>query len=133
MQKVFIASLSIFLVMTVAGCKLQRLELARNAQTELIGVTKNYILGCAGVPHRKAKEGSTEFLTYVSGGDSVGSGTYSSSGSGSVFGTLFSQRRYCEVTFVIYNDLVTRVNYTGRTGGLLTQGEQCGFVLQNCL
>jgi hypothetical protein len=27
---------------------------------------------------------------------------------------------------------VSRVNYVGPTGGLLTGGEQCAFAVQNC-
>ena len=30
------------------------------------------------------------------------------------------------------NGYVSRVNYSGPTGGLITEGEQCAFAVQNC-
>ena len=42
-------------------------------------------------------------------------------------------RRYCEATFVLKDGMVQQVNYQGRTGGLLTKGEQCGFIVENCV
>jgi hypothetical protein len=73
-----------------------------------------------------------EFLTYAGGGDSVGyvGGGAGSSGGG---GVIALNKRYCEVTFVLRNGIVEKVNYSGRTGGLITKGEQCGFVVENCL
>ncbi len=46
---------------------------------------------------------------------------------------MSSQRRYCEVTFVLDNGVVKKVNYQGRTGGLISKGEQCAFVVENCV
>lgn len=37
------------------------------------------------------------------------------------------------MTFVIDEDKVIKVNYAGRTGGYATAGEQCAFVVQNCV
>jgi hypothetical protein len=36
------------------------------------------------------------------------------------------------VNIVMTNGVVSEVNYTGPTGGLLTQGEQCAYAVQNC-
>jgi hypothetical protein len=56
-------------------------------------------------------------------------------GSASTLGSGFgvSSRRYCTVNVVVSAGRVSRVNYSGPTGGLLTAGEQCAFAVQNCL
>jgi hypothetical protein len=40
--------------------------------------------------------------------------------------------RYCNVSVVMADGRVSRINYTGPTGGALTGGEQCAFAVQNC-
>lgn len=119
----------------LAGCastKFGRANLAERAKVELIGKSKKDILICAGVPTRSQQAKNMEFMTYYSGGDSniyMADGADSSAGGG----TVFAKKRYCEVTFVLRDEIVEKVNYSGRTGGLITEGEQCAFVLQNCL
>jgi hypothetical protein len=119
----------------LAGCastKFGRADLAERAKVELIGKSKKDILMCAGVPVRSEQAENMEFMTYYSGGDSdayIAGGAGSSAGGGAVS----VKKRYCEVTFILRNGIVEKVNYAGRTGGLITEGEQCAFVLQNCL
>lgn len=114
------------------GCAAQqRAETAKRAQTELVGISKGDLLACAGAPIRTASSGDTEVFTYVGGGDSVIAGGGGASSAGGGVATV--QRRYCEVTFVIRSGRVEKVNYAGRTGGLVTEGEQCAFVVQNCI
>jgi len=119
----------------LAGCastKFSRADLAERAKVELIGKSKKDILICAGAPVRSQQAENMEFMTYYSGGDSnayVVGGADSSTGGGAVS----VKKRYCEVTFVLRDGMVEKVNYAGRTGGLITEGEQCAFVLQNCL
>ena len=93
---------------------------------------KAEVLACAGAPVRSAVADDVEVLTYVGGGDSrsVATGT---GGYGVGVAGVATQRRYCEVTFLLRNGVVEKVNYAGRTGGLATRGEQCAFVLENCL
>ena len=117
------------------GCcgAFHRAEVATQAQTALIGMTKKELYLCAGVPARREIVEEYEFLTYLGGGDSTGIGFGGLVSSGAALGTVSTQHRYCEVTFVLDNGNVQRVNYQGRTGGLITQGEQCSFVVENCL
>jgi len=128
--------LPLFLVaMALSGCadnKFHRAEVAQRAQTSLIGMKRKDLLACAGVPVRQAKDGDSEFFTYVGGGDTVGAaaGVASAPAGGAVF---VSKHRYCEVTFVLENGVVQKVNYAGRTGGFATAGEQCAYVVQNCV
>lgn len=123
---------SVALLPGCASTKFGRADLSERAKTELIGKSKKDILMCAGVPIRSQQTENMEFMTYYSGGDSDayvagGAGSYAGGGAVSV------KKRYCEVTFVLSDGVVEKVNYAGRTGGLITEGEQCAFVLQNCL
>lgn len=129
------AWVSLVIAALLAGCastKFGRADLAERAKVGLIGKSKKDILMCAGVPVRSEQAENMEFMTYYSGGDSdayVAGGAGSSAGGGAVS----VKKRYCEVTFILSNGIVEKVNYAGRTGGLITEGEQCAFVLQNCL
>jgi hypothetical protein len=131
-----------------AGCAVQRAEVARDAQSKMIGLSKEQVLACMGPPASRMAEGSTEVWSYNSGnGQVVTSGSsYSNSqatitggagyatGNATTFGSGFStsSRRYCTVNVAMTDGRVSRINYVGPTGGLLTQGEQCAFVVQNC-
>lgn len=70
-----------------------------------------------------------EVLTYSGGGDSVTT-AWATSYDSAIGKTA---RRYCEASFVLENEVVTKVNYSGRTGGWATKGEQCAFIVENCL
>ena len=48
-------------------------------------------------------------------------------------GTAVSSNRFCNVNIVMTAGLVSAVNYTGPTGGLLTAGEQCAFAVNACV
>ena len=107
--------------------------MAKRAKKEMIGMSKFNLLACTGVPMRSAVAHGVEYLTYEGGGDTDGYASVHPSGYGRYTGSYSSDRLYCEVTFVLQNDAVVKINYSGRTGGLLTKGEQCAFVVENCL
>ena len=131
------------------GCSLQRAQIANEAQTKLIGLTKEQVLGCMGVPQGKAAEGATEVWSYgsgdgrttistfggsttnasVTGGPNHASGSATTSGSGLGVAT----QRSCTVQVVMTDGRVSRVNYAGPTGGVLTKGEQCAYAVENCV
>lgn len=133
----------------VSGCAIQRAQVAHDARSKLIGMSKEEILACMGAPNRKAAEGATEVWSYASGDGRttvVGSGTShtdvsvsgnqnSASGTASTAQTSFltSRQRYCTVNIAMTDGHVSRVNYIGPTGDLLTAGEQCAFAVQNCV
>ena len=129
------ALMLIVIASLLAGCassKFGRADLAERAKVELIGKSKEAILMCAGVPVRSQQVENMEFMTYYGGGDSD---AFFAGGAGSFAGggVVSVKKRYCEVTFILKNGVVEKVNYSGRTGGLITNSEQCAFVLQNCL
>lgn len=103
-----------------SGCAvMKRVDIADNAKSELVGLSKTDLLSCAGVPVRSETVGDMEFLTYVSESDKL---------------TLFRRgKRYCEVTFTLKNGIVENVSYAGNTGGRFTKGEQCAYILESCM
>jgi hypothetical protein len=126
--------LAVLTLLLLPGCaKFQRAETARRGQTELIGISKKDLFLCAGVPLRQERVEDLEFLSYSGGGDTVGVGVATATSSSTAAGVSSCHRRYCEVTFVLKDGKVMKVNYSGRTGGLATKGEQCAFVVENCL
>ena len=118
----------------LCGCAaIQRVEIASRAQTELVGMSKKDLLLCAGVPLRQERVEDLEFLSFAGGGDLVGSTFATGTSPSSAVAVGKSTHRYCEATFVLKNGIVQKVNYQGRTGGLLTKGEQCAFIVENCV
>jgi hypothetical protein len=133
-----------------ANPAVQRSQVAQDAQDKMIGLKKEQVLACMGIPANKATEGATEVWSYNSGSGKVVGGSFgSSTTNGSVtssipgyatgqantvgLGVGVASRRFCTVNVVMTNGLVTKVNYVGPTGGLLTPGEQCAFAVQNCV
>lgn len=110
------AAVSLIIILIVAGCsnarRTERAELAQRAKTELVGLTKIELLTCAGVPVRSTTEGDFEFMSYGSG--------YGWGGS-------------CVVTFVLQDDSVKTISYSGRTGRHGQTGEHCAYSVANCL
>ncbi len=107
--------MALVVALLVASCStIQRAELAERARTELLGLSKDNLLACAGVPDKHLATRDREYLTYVVERDDVSG-------------------RFCAATFVLKDSRVEAVAYRGQTGGLLTAGEQCGYVVQNCL
>ena len=80
-----------------------------------------------GPPADRMTVGQTEVWSYQSGnGQTVGS-VFASGGSGFASGFGVTEQRFCKVNIVMTKGEVSEVNYSGPTGGLLTQGEQCAF------
>jgi hypothetical protein len=112
----------------LAGCSIQRAQVANEAQNKMIGLSKEQILACMGPPANRASEGATEVWSYNSGN---GQTTAVVSGS-QTFATAISTQRFCTVNVAMTNGYVSAVNYLGPTGGLITAGEQCAFAVQGC-
>jgi hypothetical protein len=121
----------------VSSCSYQRAEVAADAKSKMIGMSREQVLACMGAPSQHAIVGETEVWSYPSGGDthtfSTASGSVDAAGNANAFGSSYSQHRYCVVNVVMTGDRVSAVNYTGRTGGWATHGEQCAFAVQNCI
>jgi len=132
MKSVRIA-LGISVLFVSGACAIQRADVAHNAQAQMIGLSKENVLACMGPPLNKAAEGQTEVWSYTSGNGRVqSSAVVTGDTSYSVTGIAVTTQRYCNIDIVMTNGVVSRVNYSGPTGGLLTPGEQCAFAVQNC-
>jgi len=64
----------------------------------------------------------------------VASGAATGAYSGQSTSTSFSRttNRYCIVNIVMRDGAVSAINYSGNTGGVLTQGSECAYAVQNC-
>jgi hypothetical protein len=67
--------------------------------------------------------------------DTFGTASAFSGGYGyaTAFGSSVTTARFCKVDVVFNGSRVARVNYSGPTGGLLTEGEQCAYAVSNCV
>ena len=142
----------LILCSALGGCAVQRAVVAHSAQEKMVGLSKEQILACMGPPGQKMAEGATEVWSYNTGNDhvtAIGTGyaqtngsingqrtgsSYSATGSSTTtsLSTATASRRFCNVNVVINEGVVSRVNYSGATGGILTGGEQCAFAVENC-
>ncbi|CAJ3968040.1 Uncharacterised protein [Burkholderia pseudomallei] len=157
----FLLGLGMVAIMSLSGCAIERAQTAASAQSGMLGLSSGEILACMGIPQAKATEGNVEVWRYDSGNgrtDSFSNG-YSNTISNAAgtaettrigntiyaagaaagnsqtnsFGHSMSRRRSCTVSIVMTNGIVSRVNYSGPTGGLLTKGEQCAYAVENCI
>ncbi len=125
----------------LAGCALQRAQVASAAQEQMVGMSSEEVLACMGPPELSDAEGETEVWTYHSGGRTVGSGTsfgfgtggYSGFGLGVGVGSYNSRDLYCQVNVFMADERVSRIAYQGPTGGLVSEGEQCAYAVENCV
>lgn len=135
------APMLLILAIALCGCAVQRAVIANQAQDKMIGLSKEQVLACMGPPVTKAAEGATEVWSYNSGNDHTSVSTFGNSttnanvygGRGYASGSAttnssgfgVASRRYCTVNVTMVDGRVSRLNYVGPTGGLLTGGEQC--------
>lgn len=120
------------IALAVGGCAIQRAEVAHDAQAQMIGLSKEKVLTCMGVPANKMTVGNTEVWAYQSGNGQRQGTVFASGNNGFVSGVGISTQRFCNINIVMANNVVTQVNYSGPTGGLLSAGEQCAYAVQNC-
>jgi len=127
----------------LASCADPNADRAADARQVLVGMPKETLLSCAGVPQRTAQVDNSEFLTYTSSDYSGGGPTTSfgvaggSGGSGVGIGLGFplyggGYSSSCEANFTVRNGVVQQLNYTGSSGASASLG-QCYRIVQNCL
>jgi hypothetical protein len=85
---------------------------ADRATTELVGMERNQLLACAGVPNRREMSGDMEFFTYTTGE---------------------AKEDVCEATFVLRQGRVAQLSYRGDTGGPFTPLQACASIVETCL
>ena len=123
----------------LTGCAIERAQVAHDAQSRMVGLTREQVLSCMGVPAAKAAEGATEVWSYNSGNDRTQTATFGqSTTNASLYGNRkfvtgnayttasgfrISSRRYCTVNVVMSGG---RVNYSGPTGGCSAPASSAG-------
>ena len=112
----------LFVFFAFGGCAFERARIANEAQASMVGLTKEQTLACMGPPANKAVEGTTEVWSYE-----FGDGTRVAITSG------ISAGRFCKINITMASGRISRIDYLGPTGGLITQGEQCAFAIQQCV
>lgn len=137
---------SVGLLMGLAACANPRAEEAANARTALVGMSREQVLACAGVPARSAVSGEQEFFTYESqsvsgygpstgfglgigglGGGRVGTGI----GLGVPLGGGDVRRETCQATFVLERGTVRELNYADPQGN--SSLAQCQRIVGPCM
>ena len=121
-----------FLALT--ACANPRSEAAARAETGLIGVPKEMLYSCAGVPDRVQQIGDAEQITYARGTTLTQVETdYDDFGFGGrrffrPRTTVHRQHFRCEATFTLRNGLVESLEYN-RDRDL----ELCGTIVETCM
>ena len=136
----FIMLPAMLVAISLAGCAMQRAVDAESAQRQMLGMTKEKIFACMGIPRQKAAEGNTEIWSYRSGNGwtSKNKRTATTSLSGQLgaalsLGDEVKEKRFCTVQIVMNEGRVQAVHYNGPTGGFLTEDEQCAYAIRNCI
>lgn len=129
-------------LLLLGGCAMQRAADAETAQKKMVGLSKEDVFTCMGIPKKKGAEGETEIWAYDSG-DKRSTRTKNKVSTSKDFADALTASlgfedevrtsRYCSVQIVMRAGVVTAVHYNGPTGGLLTEDEQCAYAVRNCL
>ncbi len=126
----------------IGACANPAAEQAMYAQNALVGMPKQTLLSCAGVPNRVAVEGNREYFTYISN-RLVSYPAWGGYGGywGRPYGYGYGWPGYyatdvysvdCQATFTLRNGVVDQVVYGGASYGSSRLG-QCYAIVQNCL
>lgn len=132
MRKNLLILCSILSSLTIAGCAIQRAQIATKAKTSMIGMSKQQVLQCMGAASGSQHADNTDVWKYFSGGVSHGNVNVFTNNQYS-YGTVNTTHLSCEINIVFINGTVSKVVYSGNTGGLLAQDEQCSYSISNCV
>jgi outer membrane protein assembly factor BamE (lipoprotein component of BamABCDE complex) len=113
----------------LADCEAQRARLAADAQTVMLGRTKEQVLACMGQPANKTTEGAAEVWSYLSGDGTIDA--KQSTGEGWVPGAR--SRSKCTINMTMMGGRVTRLSYVSPDGEPLAPNQQCAFALEDCI
>ena len=105
--------------LSLAACEVQRTRLATDAQTLMVGRTKEQVLACMGPPAGKATEGAAEMETMQSSGGGWISGAKS--------------QPSCTINFTMVGGRVSKVSYARPSGEPIAANQQCAFALEDCI
>lgn len=119
------------LCFALAGCAIQRAEIAQDARAQMVGMAEEQVLACMGAPAgAKAAGGATVGLGLQLRQRRDASSTLATDAT-----VIHSQLTEAGLQnqYRIREQQVSAVNYAGPTGGLLTAGEQCAYAVSACV
>jgi len=121
----------------LSGCmgSLARDDAAAKAKVQMLGMSKEDVLACMGIPKKKAAEGKTEVWSYAST-DGYGTRTENNFKVTSFYTTKPSshERSFCTVNVVMKDGVVGRINYLGPTAtSFYNDDDQCGYAVAACV
>ena len=122
------------LTLTACAGEFRREEMAAQAKTRMIGMAREDVLACMGIPQKKAVEGATEVWAYASTDHKTkrDAATIKPTGYAYTHGT--TTRNGCTVNVVMKEGFVTAVRYVGATSShFYTQDDQCGYAVAPCV
>ncbi len=132
----------------LSGCmgSLSRDDTAAKAKIQMVGLSKEDVLACMGIPKKKAAEGTTEVWSYPStdglstwnkAGYNTGSGrrsSYSSRSDSFNASSGSSEKRFCIVNVVMKDGVVGKVKYLGpKATSFYNDDDQCGYAVAACV
>jgi hypothetical protein len=95
------------------SCEIQQSNDAEQAQTTLVGMSKEQLHMCAGFPAKTEHINGEELDTYeVTKSGSPGN---------------------CDATFWLADEKVIQISYAGDTSSTLGRDTECGVVVEHCL
>jgi hypothetical protein len=133
-------------VIVLASCANPRADEALFAQQAFVGMPKQTLLSCAGVPERSTSIDNLEYFTYTSTRTVsyqsytpfMGPGRFYGYGYGypyyGGYAPTYDIRNYsCQATFTLRNGKVERLVYGGPEGIGPSQLAQCQTIVEACL
>lgn len=125
----------LFCILALASCSaMDRSADAGIARGKMVGMPKEEVLACMGMPQRRGTVGATEVWSYhSSSGEYASTGLKDKVGSNLTFSSTQGEHLSCTVNVVMVNNAVKAVRYYGPRGGLFTPDEQCGFAIEHCV
>ena len=126
---------ALVLLIALSGCSpFQRADDAAAAKTRMVGLSREEILSCMGIPKKKAQEGSTEVWSYLSTNNRGDSSCDIFKTTGYAHNSGTHDRSFCTVNVVMKDGVVKAVRYNGPTSSVFyTKDDQCGFAVENCV
>jgi hypothetical protein len=99
----------LFCCAALFACSRERVEQAQDAQSYMVGLSRDEVQGCMGPPSQTATEGTTEVWSFEpkNGG-------------------------FCTVSVVLRGDRVSQVDYLSPNGDRIAGG-QCSTAVRNCM
>jgi hypothetical protein len=105
---------AVMIAVVVVGCGTAKRErVAHEARRDLVGLSRNALIECAGEPDLREMVGDREMLSYISDPE-------------------IDPRTTCVGTFVLRRDVVERLDFTSPAGRLPSKWERCAPIVENC-